>query len=224
MDEPDADPGELARSLLTIRRVNRLLGGTSAVLNHLKRWSRNWNPAQPVTIADIATGSADIPDAILQHFTPRGYTLHILGIDLHPTTLAIARQWTSHLPPTALTLLQADALHLPLPDRSVDYALCSMFLHHLSHDQALNVIAEMLRVARRGIIVNDLLRNLPAKLFIHAATLNAPRMDKHDARVSVAKAWTKPEVLSWKATLNAPWLAYHRHLFSRFTLAGERPR
>ena len=66
MDAPDADPAELRRSLLFIRRVNRLFGYTRSTLGHLKRFSRRWKPGERVRILDVATGSADVPRAILR--------------------------------------------------------------------------------------------------------------------------------------------------------------
>lgn len=222
MDDPNVDPGELADALRLIRGVNRRLGGTSAVLGHLSRWSVRWPKDQPITILDIATGSADIPEAICDWAAAHGKQVRILALDIHTRTLSIAREWTVARRALPITFLRADALQLPLADASVDYATNSMFLHHLDDAAALASVGEMLRVARRGIIVNDLLRNIPAKIFIHLMTLRATPIDKHDARVSVAKAWTRQEVVSWGKAHNAPWLRYYRHLFSRFTLAGER--
>jgi len=223
MDDPAVDPAHLAYALRMIRGVNRHLGGTSAVLGHLRKWSSRWPEGRPITILDIATGSADIPEAICDWAASTGKDVRIIALDIHTKTLSIAREWTVGRRALPITFLRADALALPLADASVDYAVNSMFLHHLDDGAALACVGEMLRVARRGVIVNDLLRSIPAKIFIHLLTIPAGPIDKHDARVSVAKAWTRREVVGWSRDHDAPWLRYHRHLFSRFTLAGERP-
>ncbi|HVV74239.1 MAG TPA: class I SAM-dependent methyltransferase, partial [Verrucomicrobiae bacterium] len=182
------------------------------------------------TLLDIATGSADIPLAILQWACRTRHPVHIFALDLHQTTLQLAAAYirTQHAAPGgaspqhSITLLRGDALALPFPDRSIDYVLCSMFFHHLPDSLIPKALAEMLRVARRGIIVNDLLRSHFARLAIHALTLFASPIDKHDARLSVQKAWSRPTVESWATSANAPWLRYHPHWASRFTLAGEK--
>jgi ubiquinone/menaquinone biosynthesis C-methylase UbiE len=222
-DDPGVDPRQLATSLRFIRRVNRWLGGSSAVLTHLNRWSKNWPANVPITLLDVATGSADIPIAIQHWAEARRHHVHILCLDLHETTLALARRHVAASGTGGISLLRGDALALPLADQSVDYALCSMFFHHLPDELIPRALAEMIRVARRGVIVNDLLRGPFARVGIHLLTLFADPIDKHDARVSVKKAWSRPEAENWARTLHAPWLAYRKHWASRFTLAGQKP-
>jgi SAM-dependent methyltransferase len=220
MDDPLVPRAELETSLRFIRRVNRYLGGTRAVLGHVERFSRQWARGEPITLLDVATGSADIPEALLAWASRHRHRLHVIALDLHETTLAVAREWVPPRP--ALTYIRGDALALPLADASVDYATCSMFLHHLTEEQALAAVREMLRVARRGVVVNDLLRGVLAYAGVTALTLAAPPIDRHDARVSVRKGWAPAEVRRWPGVLNAPFLRFRHHLFSRFTLAGER--
>jgi ubiquinone/menaquinone biosynthesis C-methylase UbiE len=221
MDDPDVDPGALATSLRFIRRVNRWLGGTRAVMGHVETFSRGWKRGEPLTFLDVATGSADIPLALLQWAKGRGFPLRIIGLDLHATTLELARRHVAQFPEgSSIDLLRGDALALPFADRSVDYVMCSMFLHHLGDEDAARAVREMVRVAQRGVIVNDLRRTWFARAGIFALTLFAGPVDKHDARVSVEKAWVRGEVEAWRE--GAPWLVYHEHVPARFTLAGER--
>src|SRR5688500_12366082 len=127
MDAPDADPAELRRSLLFIRRVNRLFGYTRSTLGHLRRFSLGWKPGETIRILDVATGSGDVPRAILRWAErhPAKYDVRAVGLDLHATTADEARR------ETGLHVVRADALRLPFADGSFDYAMTSMFLHHL---------------------------------------------------------------------------------------------
>jgi len=50
--------------------------------------------------------------------------------------------------------LQADALHAPFADRTVDGVVMFRFLHHLPPDAARAALAEALRVARRFVVVS----------------------------------------------------------------------
>jgi SAM-dependent methyltransferase len=263
MDDPSAAPGELARSLAYIRRINRLLGYTRATVGHLEQFSRRWKPGETIRILDVATGSADIPRAVLRWSRRRGFDVRIVAIDLHHTTLklaaaeplspfpssgtpgegrgegqignrqpAIGNPQDSHPDPhpeyrereeaLPLQFVQADALRLPFDDASFDYALTAMFLHHLDDDAAVAVLREMDRVARRGMIAADLLRHRRAYAWISALTVTAGKMVRHDARASVAQAFTKSEVLALRDRAGVGYATYHRHFAHRFVLAGER--
>jgi ubiquinone/menaquinone biosynthesis C-methylase UbiE len=271
MDDPAADPADLRRSLGYIRRINALLGYTRATVGHLKRFGRGWRRGETIRILDVATGSADIPRAVLRWSAGAGFDVRIVAIDLHHATLKLAAEATvvpapsagtpgegrgegsfrsgisdsrfqndPHANPLAeygstelaevrerglgerLRFVQADALRLPFADRSFDYALTAMFLHHLDDDAAAAALREMARVSRRGIVAADLLRHRRAYAWVTLLTLTAGPMVKHDARASVAQAFTKPEVLRLRDQAGIGFARYHRHFGHRFALAGER--
>ncbi len=234
MDAPDADPGELRRSLAFIQRINRFLGYNRGTLGHLKRFSRRWGPTEKVRILDLATGSADFPLGILRWVDrvnrTRGWhwDVRVAGVDLHTETLAAAGQELTNAAhrhgSSRIQLVQADALALPFADKSFDYAITGMFLHHLGENEAAAVLAGMDRVASRGIIAADLLRHRRAYVWISLLTLFSNPMVRHDARVSVRQAFTKDEVLQLRDRAGVGFAAYHRHFGHRFVIAGFRSR
>ncbi len=71
-----------------------------------------------------------------------------------------------------------------------------MLLHHLDPTVAVAVLAEMARVARRGVVVNDLVRGrlawLGAWLLTRLRTRN--RYTRYDAPLSVRRAYTVAEL------------------------------
>lgn len=219
MDRPDVDPSELRRSLAFIQQVNRFFGYTRAMVGHIERFSRSWKPGERIEIIDLATGSADIPRAILRWAETRGFDLHIVGIDLHDETLKTAGEQNSN---PRLTLVRGDALDPPFESRSFDYALTAMFLHHLDDDPAVQVLSNMNRLVRRGIVAADLLRHRRAYLWIRLLSLPFNAMIRHDAAVSVAQAFSKDEVLRMRKLAGLDYTAYYRHFGHRWTLAGER--
>jgi ubiquinone/menaquinone biosynthesis C-methylase UbiE len=224
MDAPAADPRQLERSLGYIRRVNRLFGYTRATLWHLEQLSRGWTPGQRVRILDVATGSADVPRAILRWAGRRGFDVRVVGIDLHQRTVdaAVAACARAGSDPSTLHVVQADALRLPFPNASFDYATTSMFLHHLETDAAEAALLEMARVSRRGVIVSDLLRHRRAYAWITVLTLLANPMVRHDARLSVAQAFSREEVIRLRDRAGLGFATYHTHFGHRFVLSGER--
>jgi 2-polyprenyl-3-methyl-5-hydroxy-6-metoxy-1,4-benzoquinol methylase len=219
MDEPNADPDELRKSLAFIRRTNVLLGYTRSTLHHLTRFTRTWRTATPIRILDVATGSGDVPRAILRWAAKRKLNAHVTGIDLHAKTIREA----SDIHDNRLHFVQGDALNLPFADGSFDYAITSLFLHHLDEDQIVTVLSEMNRVSRRGIIAGDLIRTKRAYFWITLFSLFSTPMVRHDGRASVAQALTRPEILSLRNRAGVDYASYHKHFAHRFLLVGQKP-
>lgn len=197
---------ELAGNLRDIRRANRWLGGTRAVLSALAPLLAAHDRAEPVTILDVATGSADIPVAVSEWAERDGRDVRIVASDLQPAVLAVARAAER---PERIFIQRADARDLPFPDRAFDIVTLSLALHHFDQRDAPRVLQEMSRVGRRALIVNDLERSRPglagAWLFGHLATTN--RMTRNDAPLSVRRAYTRAEALALAHT--AGWHGAH---------------
>jgi len=217
MDSPDASPIELARSLRFIERVNRWLGYTQATVGHLDRLIGDEPSAGKITILDVATGSADVPAAILGFADRRRTDVHVTALDLHETTLALARARAG----PRLALVRADATRLPFEDRSFDFVISSMFLHHLDEDSAVRVLAETKRVARRGVIIADLLRSRRALFWISLFTTFSNTMVKHDARASVRQAFTALEMQDLLARAGLSGAQIHLHFGHRFVVVWQ---
>jgi ubiquinone/menaquinone biosynthesis C-methylase UbiE len=220
MDAPDADPVLVRKSLRFLRRVNRLLGYTRSTLTHLERFSRSWSRDEPIRIIDFATGSGDLPRAILRWADSRGFrNVHVTGVDLHATTAAAA---LAQNPDARIRIVRANVLQLPFVEDSFDYATTSLFLHHLDDDDVIRVLAAMSRVARRGIIAGDLLRRRRAYAWIKLFTLFANAIVKNDGPASVAQAFTREEILALRDRAHATFADYFEHPGHRFVLAGEK--
>ena len=109
-------------------------------------------------------------------------------------------------------------------DSSFDVVHSSMVLHHLEPAAAVGLLAEMRRVARRAVIVNDLDRGrhwwLLARLLVALTTRNA--YTRHDAPLSVRRAYRAAEVREMAARAGLVERASHR-TFPRIPLrAGLR--
>jgi ubiquinone/menaquinone biosynthesis C-methylase UbiE len=220
MDAPDADSALVRKSLRFLRRVNRLLGYTRSTLHHLDRFSRSWSHGEPIRILDVATGSADLPRAVLRWADLRKFhNVRVVGLDL---LAAIAAAALAQNPDPRIEIVRGNALQLPFDDGSFDYVTTSLFLHHLDDDDVVRVLSEMSRVARKGIIAGDLLRRKRAYLWIKLFTLFANPIVRNDGPASVAQAFTRDEVLSLRDRAGATFADYFEHPGHRFVLAGEK--
>lgn len=219
MDAPDADPSQLQRSLRFIRRVNSFLGYNRATIAHLDRLIHRVDPPRVITILDVATGSGDVPQAILRWADRRNLPVRIVAIDLHTATLRAAADAVSD---ARITFVRADATRLPFDDAAFDFVICGMFLHHLDEAPAVQVLREMNRVCAGGLVIADLLRSRRAYCWIVLFTLLSNPMVKYDARVSVTGAFSAPELLALANAAGLHYVEPHRHFGHRLVLAGSK--
>lgn len=194
----------LARVAGYLAFVNRRLGGTRAVASHLGR------VAGPASVLDVGCGAGDMALDLARRFPQ----LRMTGFDLSETMLSFG---------AGLSRVQGDVHRLPFRDRSVDYVISSHFFHHLSDEGIVRTLREFDRIARRGIVVNDLLRRRRAVFWIRLFTLWANPYVKADGPLSVKRGFTVPEIEALTRRAGLDWLQVRVHFGHRFTLAGERP-
>lgn len=194
LDRPGHDPLELAANLRDIRRVNRLGGGTRATLRYLPRLLAAVPSDREATVLDLATGSGDIPLALVRWARRQGQPIRIVASDVSDDILAAAERHLAGCP--EVTLARYDARSVPLPDASFDVVLCSLALHHFPPDEAVAVLREMDRLGRHGFVLNDIVRSRPglvaASVSSRLGTRN--RLTLHDMPLSVQRAYTPREL------------------------------
>jgi ubiquinone/menaquinone biosynthesis C-methylase UbiE len=196
LDGPLDDQAALAGNLRDLGRVNRRLGGVRLSASAIEALAAH---RVDLSLLDVGTGGADIPLALIERAQRRGRRLRVVGLDVRPEILAAAVHERPELAAsTGLQLHVGDGRHLGYPDRSFDVAHASLVLHHLDPEDAVRVLREMGRVARLGVVVNDLERSrlglLGALLIGHLFTGN--RLTRHDAPLSVRRAYRAPEMAS----------------------------
>ena len=187
LDGPDLDPAELRRNLREMAMLNRLPGGVGASLRAV---SGLLDGRADASVLDVGIGSGDFARRLAR--TRPGVA--IVGIDLRAEVLEVARRNLADT--NGVALLVGDARAIPLPDASVDVAHASLLVHHLDPDEVVSALHEMRRVARRGVVVNDLRRGRLA-FAVTAATVRAlarGRYTRHDGPLSARRAYTLPEL------------------------------
>jgi ubiquinone/menaquinone biosynthesis C-methylase UbiE len=184
-DGPLDDAGTLRGNLRDLARVNRLLGGL-----RLSAWGiQELVGDQPgARVLDVGTGAADIPRALAGRWM-------FTAVDSRPEVIAQARSAAPGGAP-GVELAVADGTALPWPDDAFHVGHLSLVLHHLEPLVAVTLLRELRRVARLGVVVNDLDRArvywLGATLLGRVATRN--RFTRRDGPMSVQRAYTVREV------------------------------
>lgn len=186
----------LARSLAHVEAVDRWLGGARALRSTLER---RLPPEGRVRILDVGTGNGRLLRRVVAAVArPRRSCIGV-GVEIDAASLAIAgfESTASPTPPGPPALVRADGLRLPLADASVDVAMCVLTLHHFAADDAVSLLREMGRVARRAVLVSDLRRSVPAwwgaRLLASTVWRHNP-VTRHDGPLSVRRAFTAGEL------------------------------
>jgi SAM-dependent methyltransferase len=196
MDRDDNGRVDLAPCLVDLRRVNRYLGGHAVLLRALRPLLERTPPGASLRILDVGTGDGDHPRAIVREARRRGVRVHVRAVDRDPVVVELAREQCAAYP--EIEVAAADATALRVPDGSFDVVTASLFLHHFDGDDARRVLAELSRVARSTVLVNDLRRHRIPWAF--TATLAGMRllspMSRNDGPLSVLKGFTDDELLA----------------------------
>ncbi len=194
LDGPLDDRAALIGNLRDLARVNRRLGGADLSARAIDGLAPG---RASIAVLDVGTGAADIPLALIERGRAAGRIVRVTGVDTRPEVLEAAAVIDPRVTATGeLALHVADGRALPFPDATFEVVHASLLVHHLDPDAARALFAEMLRVARLGVVVNDLVRSratwLGAWLLAHVATRN--RLTRYDGPLSVRRAYSVAEL------------------------------
>lgn len=192
LDSPDIAPDDLALVLADLDRFNRAMLGHWPILRWLARAVRDIPNDQAITVVDVGCGSGDLLRAIRRWSRRAKRPVTLIGIDLNPDTIAIARAMTADR--DAIAFDAADVFEYR-PAQPIDFIVSSLVAHHLPDDGIVDLLSWMEATARRGWLVSDLQRSIVPYAFIGLmGTLTSLHPTViHDGRISVARALTRTE-------------------------------
>lgn len=231
MDDFSVRDERLQAALRDLAWINRWLGGhaapTPVLLPLLHRYDR-------LRVLDLATGGADYPAFLVRLGARHGCRVEVTGLDANPATVDYARQRLDRGLSPALraqvTLTTGDALGLAYADDAFDVTTAALFLHHLYGAEAVQLLREMDRVSRLGLIVNDLHRHGLAYVGIWALSrlLGLAPMVQHDAPLSVRRGFRRSELLTLArkagcTPVSIRWRWAFRWVLTTLPLEASRP-
>lgn len=218
MEDPNLDDARYQYALTSLARLNWASGSVEMVWRPMMKLAIE--ARRPLRVLDLATGAGDVPLGLGRRARRANVAMEICGVDVNCRAVEFARQRAAR-EGAKVDFDVVDALADPLPS-GFDVVLSSLFLHHLDRQQAVAVLSNMRRAAKRMVLVNDLVRSrrglllayLAARLLttsdvIHvdaprsvraAFTLHEVRMLAHDAGledVAVSRRWPCRMLLVW---------------------------
>jgi ubiquinone/menaquinone biosynthesis C-methylase UbiE len=198
LDSDACSPADVEISMRDLGRVNRWFGGVATTQRMVERVAQACGTRR-LSLLEVAAGSGEVPEIVQQRLARRGITLDV-------TLLDRAR---SHLP-TGNHISQdrsvvGDALGMPFGDGAFDLVSCSLFVHHLGTQSLARFVREGLRVSRRAVLINDLVRHpLHLALVYVSRPIMRSRVAWRDGVTSVRRAYVPDEIRSMIASALPP--------------------
>ena len=193
IDTGDYTHAEYERFLREISFINRYLGDARALRKTLLS-DIEANGIDQFSVLDVGSGSGELLRSIAAFARRTGRTAMLAGIDLNEISASVTRTSSKQFPEIAS--VRGDAFCLPFADGSFDYAVSSLFFHHLTDEQIPAVLSEMSRAAKRGIFVIDLHRH-PAAYYLYKLFCLGFRISPlvtHDGSLSILRGFRPDEI------------------------------
>ena len=103
-------------------------------------------PVQPAeAVLDVATGPGTVARLAAELAGAGG---RVVGVDVSPAMLKIAREWPPHPGATPIEYVEASGTSMPVPDAVFDVAYCQQGLQHMSDPMA--ALREIRRALKPG--------------------------------------------------------------------------
>jgi hypothetical protein len=192
-----APPEDARANLADLVRINRYFGGYGILLQMMRGLVA---PEETFSLLDVGAASGDMGTALRRSY-PRAA---VTSLDRRGV----------HLEDAAQPKLVGDAFQLPFRPSSFDFVFSSLFLHHFSNGQIVELLRQFKCVARRAILAIDLERGPLAYYFLPCTRwlFHWRPISLNDGPISVRAAFKKEELLTLarKAGLEHAQVAAHR--------------
>lgn len=191
MDDPFVPEEEVHRALSELDIINTYLGGLSTTGKGLRKLVGKIH-SEPVTILDIGAGGSR------QFGYLDGIAAKVTSLDISQNICRYRRERNP-----SETILCGDARTFDFEESSFDIVHVSLFLHHFMEEDIRALLGKFLRIAKSGVIINDLQRSGFALAGISLLTKLFSQSDlvRHDGPLSVRRGFKKAELTQLCQTL-----------------------
>lgn len=212
---------DVRENLREMWQLNRWLGGVNALTSHLLPMLQD---RSETTVLDLGTGGAEIPIFLTNWADRKQIRLQVIGVDWSTRNLFTAKNNIERK--ASIQLMQADALRLPLAESSVDIVISSLFMHHFTPDELINLLQKAFHASKRGIVMSDLVRGyMPLMAFKLISPIFARNwLTRHDGNLSIYRAYTPHEIIRLAHVAGLEAARVYTHFPARMTLIAEKSR
>lgn len=193
MDDLNCSGPVVDQALVELEFINTWLGGNAVTLNGLKRILGNC-ASSSLKIADLGCGGGDmlmlIKDRLVKHNRKATFT----GIDANPHIIAYAKKNTAAH--ADINFKALDVFSNEFRQEGFDIVFATLFFHHFTRAQLIDLFTHLNSTTRCGIVINDLHRHPLAYYSIKFLTkmFSKSSMVINDAPLSVHRGFTRSEL------------------------------
>jgi len=206
LDSIDIPFEDIKRNMEELEIINTYLGGHRITIAGIKElFKKSFTKKQECVICEIGCGGGNNILAIQSWCKKNNVPVHFIGIDINPNCIEVA---VSKLKGVNANFIIADYIKANFEDRKPDYIFTSLFCHHFTNEELVQMLGWMRHNAQKGFFINDLHRHNLAYHSIKFLTKVFSRsyLVKNDAPLSVLRGFTKKE---WKNLLEAAGIAQY---------------
>ena len=156
MDDPELAREDHFHALRGLRRINAWTGTASLLWRAIVQLAKT-NDLRPLRVLDVATGAGDIPIELCKRAAREHVDIDIEACDVSEQALEFAEE-QCHRAGASVRFFQHDVIQRKIPF-TYDVVMCSQFLHHLTKQQAEDVLRTMMEAAEHRVFVVDLVRS-----------------------------------------------------------------
>jgi len=191
MDDLACSGEELTQTLRELKTVNKWLGGNYVTTSGLTYFLKE-RPKETYKIADIGCGGGDMIRVMFDWSKNQSASFFFEGIDANPNIIALARK-RNHLPQTKYVV--QNIFDESFTKEKVDISTCTLFTHHFTDLELVNLLKALKKKSEIGIIINDLHRHPLAYYSIKWIThfFSDSPMVKNDAPLSVLRSFKRKD-------------------------------
>ena len=196
MDDLTCSGEVVNQTLLELEIINKWLGGNAVTLSGLRALDLPGVLENgPLKIVDLGCGRGDMLKLLAIDFKKKNLKASFVGIDANPNITEFARINTKSF--SEINFLTQDILSESFRVQQFDIVFATLFFHHFTSDQLVEIFRSLKKQTSVGIVINDLHRHWLAyysikvltKLFSHSS------MVKNDAPISVLRGFSKSELI-----------------------------
>jgi|SRR5688572_2289268 len=210
LDTGDYTSDEYRRWQKEMRYIHRIFGEMRALRRTLFHELDQTDGR--VSVLDVGAGSGELLRE-LKKWTD--------GRDIFLTGVEINRDATLSIQGAKVSAVQANALRLPFDEDSFDFVFSSLFLHHLDDENAVRLLKEKRRVAKRRIYTIDLNRSAVAYYFYKTfGRLFLQRFTVEDGALSILRSRTPEELTSLAEAAGLRDIKVEHSRINRLILSG----
>lgn len=193
LDGENIDFEDISRNLIELDFINSNLGGHTITINGFKNLL---GERRKITVCEMGCGGGDNLKVLEKFCLNNGIDVEFIGIDINPMCIKYAQ---SKIPEKNTRFVLSDYKEMVF-DQKPDIIFSSLFCHHFSNYELIEMLQWMKRNSTIGFFINDLQRHRLAYHSIHFLTKIFSRsyLVKNDAPLSVLRALNKNE---WKKLL-----------------------